>query len=516
MTIKGVTFDWWGTVVEIPAVRDVHYDEQMQEIRVDRAAEALADAGLQVNRTLLSRAYDAQTDLLLRTWNDLRDLSVEEQARAYLRFLGSGDFPGGSRRALANRGGGRPCRGRCRRGCRRSEVDWHEGCMVQHGILERCESGPSRRGDPRACRTPASPGAVAMKATAVAHPIQGLIKYHGLADPILRLPFHDSISVCTAPLTTRTTIEFGDGPRDQATIDGRDVTARDMERIRSVVDAIRAKASLRTPFRMASVNDFPSNIGLGASASGFAALAMAAANAAGLHLNPEEISRFARRGAGSAARSVTGGFSKWKMGLTDEDSYATQLAGEDLQIGMVVAVVRAFKQTEDAHREALTSPFFHARLAEMPRLIAEMELAIRKRDIGSICGLAERDTLMLHGITMTGTGEMVLWQPDTLRVILAVRRLREQGIPAFFSIDTGATVYVNTFPDHADPVRRAIREPIWLSFPSRSSSVWKGSACKRSSSARIDWAAFSRFAGFTPAEIDQIPPAVRASRPVKA
>ena len=65
---------------------------------------------------------------------------------------------------------------------------------------------------------------------------------------------------------------------------------------------------------------------------------------------------------------------------------------------------------------------------------------------------------MLHGITMTGTGEMVLWQPDTLRVILAVRRLREQGVPAFFSIDTGATVYVNTFPDRADGVRHAIEE----------------------------------------------------------
>ena len=94
----------------------------------------------------------------------------------------------------------------------------------------------------------------------------------------------------------------------------------------------------------------------------------------------------------------------------------------------------------------------------MPRLIAEMELAIRNRDIGSICGLAERDTLMLHGITMTGAGEMVLWQPDTLRVILAVRRLREQGIPAFFSIDTGATVYVNTFPDHAEQVWTAIAD----------------------------------------------------------
>ncbi|TLZ43180.1 MAG: diphosphomevalonate decarboxylase, partial [Methanobacteriota archaeon] len=166
-----------------------------------------------------------------------------------------------------------------------------------------------------------------MKATAVAHPIQGLIKYHGLADPILRLPFHDSISVCTAPLMTRTTIEFGGVPRDRATIDDRDVSARDMERIRAVVDPIREKASLREPFRMASENDFPSNIGLGASASGFAALAVAAAHAAGLRLSHEDLSRFARRGAGSAARSVTGGFSKWKVGLTDEDSYATQLAG---------------------------------------------------------------------------------------------------------------------------------------------------------------------------------------------
>src|SRR3989442_6672066 len=109
----------------------------------------------------------------------------------------------------------------------------------------------------------------------------------------------------------------------------------------------------------------------------------------------------------------------------------------------------------------------------MPRLIAEMELAIRKRDLGGICALAERDTLMLHGITMTGTGEMVLWQPDTLRVILAVRRLREAGVPAFFSIDTGATVYVNTVPKPADELRKAIEAlccrpiPCYVRWPAR-------------------------------------------------
>jgi phosphomevalonate decarboxylase len=298
----------------------------------------------------------------------------------------------------------------------------------------------------------------AMKATATAHPIQGLIKYHGLADPVLRLPFHDSISVCTAPLTTRTTIEFGEVSADSATIDSRTVSAHDMDRILSVVDPIRIRAGIRHAFRMVSINDFASNVGLGASASGFAALAMAASHAAGLDVDLQEVSRFARRGAGSATRSVTGAFSKWNMGLSDEDSYAVQLAGEDLQMDMIVTLIPAFKQTEDAHREALTSPFFHARLAEMPRLIAEMELAIRKRDIGAICALAERDTLMLHGITMTGTGEMLLWRPETLRVILAVRKMREAGVPAFFSIDTGATVYVNTFPGRGPEVQAQIEE----------------------------------------------------------
>ena len=297
-----------------------------------------------------------------------------------------------------------------------------------------------------------------MKASTVAHPIQGLIKYHGLADPILRLPYHDSISVCTAPLTTRTTVEFGEFPRDTATIGGRPVGGHEMERILSVVDTVRARAKTQARFRMASVNDFPSNVGLGASASGFAALALAAAAAAGLDLDLQDLSRIARRGAGSAARAVTGGFSKWKMGIADEDSFSVQLAGKDLPLAIVIALVPAYKETEDAHREATTSPFFHARLAEMPRLIAEMELAIRKREVRTVCALAERDTLMLHGITMTGAGEMVLWRPDTLRVILAVKKMREEGVPAFFSIDTGATVYVNAPSERGDDVESRIRE----------------------------------------------------------
>jgi len=296
-----------------------------------------------------------------------------------------------------------------------------------------------------------------MKASATAHPIQGLIKYHGLRDEALRIPFHDSISVATSPTVTNTTIEFGRFKKDVASVDGRELTGRDLERVISVVDEVRRRAGLDLRFRMASTNSFPSNVGLGASASGFAALAVAAAKAAGLKLSLEQLSVIARRGAGSASRSVTGAFSRWRAGFADEESYSYQIASEDFQMGIVVALIPAFKYTESAHKAVLGSPFFHSRLAFVHGALAEMENAIRRRDIDRIGILAERDSLILHGITMTGLDEMILWRPDTVKVILEVRKMRSEGLPAYFSIDTGATVYVNTHPKHVGEVESRLR-----------------------------------------------------------
>ena len=48
-----------------------------------------------------------------------------------------------------------------------------------------------------------------MKSTAIAHPMQGLLKYHGLKDWDLRIPYHDSISFTLDSLWTKTSVEFG-------------------------------------------------------------------------------------------------------------------------------------------------------------------------------------------------------------------------------------------------------------------------------------------------------------------
>ncbi len=296
-----------------------------------------------------------------------------------------------------------------------------------------------------------------MKASAKAYPIQGLIKYHGLRDEALRLPYHDSISVCTAPINTLTTIEFGHRA-DKAEFDGKEAKDRELERIKAVVDPLRALAKERSGFRMVSRNDFPSNIGLGASASGFAALAVATCAALGLDLTLEEMSRYARRGAGSAARAVTGGFSRWYAGSGDEDSYSRQLASpEQLDMGIVAALIPAKKYTDTAHKEVITSPFFRARLEYVAEAIDKMEKAIYARDIDRVCSLAETDTLLLHGITMTGIDELILWRPDTVKVILEVKKMRSDGLPAYFSIDTGATVYVNCPLDRVKEVRERVQ-----------------------------------------------------------
>ncbi len=254
---------------------------------------------------------------------------------------------------------------------------------------------------------------------------------------------------------TRTTIEFG-YDEDTCAFDGKAASPRESQRILDVVNPLRERAGERSGFRMVSQNNFQSNIGLGASASGFAALAVASAKALGLELGLEQISRYARRGAGSASRAVTGGFSLWYAGKDDESSYSTQIASsKQLDMGIVAALVPAYKSTEDAHRSVVSSPFFRARLEYVEGAIPQMMGAIRSRSFEQIGKLAELDTLLLHGITMTGVDELILWRPETVSIILEVKRMRKEGLECYFSIDTGATVYINSrLQDRSEVARR--------------------------------------------------------------
>jgi phosphomevalonate decarboxylase len=297
-----------------------------------------------------------------------------------------------------------------------------------------------------------------MKATAVAHPIQGLIKYHGLRDAKLRIPFHDSISVCIDALQTTTTVETAHSlKKDLVMINGQRTIGKDVERVETVLDKLRSISGYSECFKIVSQNSITSGKGLGFSASGFAALGTAACAALDFDIDYVALSELVRMGAGSATRSLAGSFAIWYADKSGK-SYAEPLAEpEAVDLGMVIVPIPSSVRTDEAHGEVLSSPLFKARLKHVDKIIKAMEEAIKTKDVAMIGRLAEEDSLNLHASTMTGKAHMVLWEPETVRIIKEVQRMRREGVPAWYSMDTGPSVFINTYLNHVEKVADRLR-----------------------------------------------------------
>ncbi len=300
---------------------------------------------------------------------------------------------------------------------------------------------------------------IALKATAIAHPIQGLIKYHGLRIPKRRIPYHDSISVCIEALKTTTTVEASNElEQNEMMINGKEPNETDRQRIEIVLNELKRTAKLHDRFKIMSENNLKTGKGLGFSASGFAALGLAACKALDLKINMIRLSEIVRLGAGSATRSLAGKFAIWYAGKEGR-SYAEQLKTPiDTDFSMTIVPIQSNVKTDEAHIEVLSSPLFKARLKSIDLLLEKMKTAVKRGDTATIGRLAEEDTLSLHAITMTGKSRMVLWEPDTVRIVKEVIRMREEGVSAWYSMDTGPSVFVNTYKKDSGIVAQRIRE----------------------------------------------------------
>jgi len=260
-------------------------------------------------------------------------------------------------------------------------------------------------------------------------------------------------------LPTITTVEAMPSlSADKIRIDGLVPTKKEAARVHAVVDRLRRLADDNTRLRIESRNPSVDGKGLGFSASGFAALGLATSRALGLNLETGDLSEVVRLGAGSASRSLVGGFSIWYANRKGH-SYAEQLASaSSIRLRTLIVPIPSTIKTDKAHADVLTSPFFKARLAYMKRVLQKMRRAIVRKDVSEICRLAEVDTLNLHAITMTGKLGTVLVSPLSIRIMDEIRRLREEEtVPVWYSLDTGPSVFINTTPKTASKVERRIK-----------------------------------------------------------
>lgn len=297
-----------------------------------------------------------------------------------------------------------------------------------------------------------------------------LIKYWGKRDENLIIPYTSSLSLTLADWGTKTRVSFDeDLSEDCVSLDGiklaNDESNKVRNRIVSTLDLIRKRAGISTKARVDSHNGVPTAAGLASSASGFAALTAAGAYAAGLDLSARELSRLARRGSGSACRSIFGGLVVWHAGEDDESSYAEPIdMPENLELAMIAIVLnpgsKPISSREAMRRTVETSPTYMPWVNQSEKDFQNAICAIKNSDIESLGSIVESNFAGMHETMHNAVTAINYLTEESYKVLNIVKSLRSEGLPAWATMDAGPNVKVLTVKSQAQKVADELRSRI--------------------------------------------------------
>lgn len=285
--------------------------------------------------------------------------------------------------------------------------------------------------------------------TAIAHPNIAFIKYWGNRDDKLRLPCNSSLSCNLAGLETRTSVRFDPSlSADCFTLAGERIEGSALARVSDFLNIVRELAGRPHYAEVSSANNFPAGAGIASSASAFAALVLAASTAIGLNLEEKELSGLARRGSGSASRSIPGGFVEWQAGTGDADSYAFSIAPADYWelVDLVCVLDTSHKSvgSTGGHALAHTSPLQALRQLHVTERLDLCRKAILERDFELFSIVVEEDSNLMHAVMRTSSPSLVYWLPETEVILWTVKEWRNQGKAVCTTVDAGPNVHVLT------------------------------------------------------------------------
>lgn len=292
-----------------------------------------------------------------------------------------------------------------------------------------------------------------------------LIKYWGKADQALILPMNNSLSLTLDAFYTETSVTFSsEYTEDQFYLDQQLQDQKATAKVSRFLDLIRNKAQSQLFAKVDSQNFVPTAAGLASSASGLAALAGAASAALGLSLDERELSRLARRGSGSASRSIYGGFAEWQKGDSDETSYAVPIASDDFEadLSMVFVVVNDHQKDvssrDGMQRTVETSAFYDGWLATVPQDLEKARAAIQGKDFQALGEVTEASALKMHGTTLAAVPPFTYWSAESMRVMNLVRQFRNEGLACYFTMDAGPNVKILVERQNEDALVAKLQE----------------------------------------------------------
>lgn len=304
-----------------------------------------------------------------------------------------------------------------------------------------------------------------LHATAIAQPNIALVKYWGKRDAALNLPAAGSLSITLDTLCTRTTLAFDAAlTADDVVLNGVHDAAQ-ARKASAFLDLFRARAGVTLRARVESTNNFPTGAGLASSASGFAALAVAADHALGLGLDRPTLSALARRGSGSAARSIFGGFVAMAAGeRTDgEDAFATPVLDAaawplEVVVAITTRAAKAISSRIGMEASQHTSPYYAAWLKTVPVDLDAARTAIAARDFAHLARVAEASCMAMHAVMLATRPALIYWNGATVECLQCIRALQAEGVGVFFTIDAGPQVKAVCLPADAPRVAAALHD----------------------------------------------------------
>ncbi len=300
-------------------------------------------------------------------------------------------------------------------------------------------------------------------ATAAACPNIALIKYWGNKDHEYRIPENGSISFNLAGLATQTTVTFDSAfKEDCLTINQEKIEDSGLKRVKNLLTIVRQLAGRSYYAHVHSENNYPMAVGIASSAAAFAALSLAATAALGLELSEKDLSRLARRGSGSACRSIPSGFVEWLPGNADQNSYAESIAPpEHWELTDLIAVVTKKHKSVGStagHAVAHTSPLQPARIADTERRLTTVRQAILNKDFAALAEMVELDSNLMHAVMMTSNPPLVYWEPATVSIIKKVPIWRSENINVCYTMDAGPNVHCICLKKDVPAVQAKLRE----------------------------------------------------------
>lgn len=282
-----------------------------------------------------------------------------------------------------------------------------------------------------------------------AHTNIALIKYWGKADETYIIPMNNSLSVTLDRFYTETKVTFDERyDKDTLILNGEVVAENEAVKISEFMDIVRELGGTSAHAYIESENYVPTAAGLASSASAYAALAAACDKALNLGLTGKALSRLARRGSGSASRSIYGGFVEWEKGHDDATSYSFPVEADNWEndLAMIFVVINN-KSKKVSSRAGMsltrdTSRFYQYWLDHVDEDITAVKHAINQKDFKQLGEVIEANGLRMHATNLGAQPPFTYMVDDSYLVMDIVHQCREAGYPCYFTMDAGPNVKI--------------------------------------------------------------------------